>query len=430
MRQTGRQIVLMAAFVAMAGAAAAAPKGGAPKAPLVRWVTSWAAAQQIAEPHNMLPAAEMSNATIRQVVRLSIGGTGYRLMLSNAFGTAPLHLNGVHIAEAHKHGAVDPASGHALTFAGQTAVTIPAGAAYLSDPVMAPVKPLQQVAISIYYGAAPEVQTAHPGSRATSYILPGDHLNDAAMKDAKTVDHWYQIAAIEVLAPLKAAAVTVLGDSITDGRGSTTNANDRWTDILAEKLQTGPGPRPVAVLNKGLGGNCMLKQCLGPNALSRIERDVLSPPGVTTLIVLEGVNDLGSLTIDNPATPEQHAELVAGLIAGYKMIAARARAHGLKAYIGTILPYGGSQYYHPDAANEADRNAVNDWIRRQSVFHGVIDFDAALRDPADPSRLNPAYDCGDFLHPSAAGYRVMGELAAKVLMAGPKKKSTPKRKTR
>jgi lysophospholipase L1-like esterase len=402
-----RQAMRTGAFVLMAAAAAAAPAG---RAAGDHWVTSWATAEQIVEPANALAPADLTDTTLRQIVRLSVGGSAFRLVLSNAFGTAPLHLTSVHVARALGADAIDPASDHAVL----TDITIPAGAAWVSDAVAVPVAPLADLAISIHYDSAPVVQTGHPGSRQTSYVLAGDHVAEAGLTGAKTIDHWYQIAAVEVLAAPQTVAVVALGDSITDGRGSTTNGNDRWTNILAEQLKREPG---VAVLNAGQGGNCLLSQCLGPNALSRLERDVFTPPGVTTLIVFEGVNDLGRLTIAHPAAPEEHAALVAHMIAGYQQIAARAHAHGLKAYIGTILPFMGGAYYHPDAANEADRTAVNAWIRAQKLFDGVIDFDAALRDPLHPDHLNPPYNSGDFLHPSVAGYRVLGELAAKVLTA-------------
>lgn len=410
-----RQGLMVAAMLALAAAEAEA---GAP----AHWVTSWATAQQIVEPANMLPAADLTDATLRQAVRLSIGGTGYRLVLSNAFGTEPLHLKSVHVARWRGGDGIAPESDRALTFGGAGDVTIPPGAALVSDPVPVAVAALADLAISIHYDVVPAVETGHPGSRQTSYVVAGEHVGDARLAGAKTVDHWYQIAAIEVLASPKASAVVALGDSITDGRGSTTNGNDRWTNILAGQLQAHPASRDIAVLNAGQGGNCVLSQCIGPNAISRIERDVLAPAGVSAVIVFEGINDLGRLAKASPVPPDQHAALVAHLIAGYQQIAARAHAHGLKAYIGTIMPWMGFATYHPDAAAEADRVKVNAWIRAQEVFDGVIDFDAALRDPSQPDHLNPAYDSGDLLHPSAAGYRVMGQVAAKVLVQPREKK--------
>ncbi|GAA0553507.1 lysophospholipase L1-like esterase [Rhizomicrobium palustre] len=401
---------------ALTSAVAAAPKAQEPKAQ-EQWVTSWATSQMIAVGDNILPAADLTGATLRQSVRLSTGGKAFRLVLSNAFGSAPLHLPAVHVAKSLPGGGIDPSSDHVLTFGGHGDVTIPAGAAYVSDPVAMPVGPLSDIAISIRYDAAPAIETSHPGSRQTSYVLPGDHLSDAVVTGAKTVDHWYQIDRIEVLAPAKTKAVVALGDSITDGRGSTTNGNDRWTNVMAAAFQAQNATRHLGVLNSGIGGNCVLTQCLGPAALARLEREVFSPPGVESVIVYEGVNDLGGLTREKPATPEEHAALVARLISGFTQIAERAHAHGLKAYIATILPYGTNAYYHPDAANEADRAAVNGWIKSQKLFDGVIDFDAVMRDPSHPANLNPAYDTGDGLHPNASGYQVMGTFAAKALAA-------------
>ncbi len=385
------------------------------------WVASWATAEQIAEPENMAPPAVMQGATLRQIIRLSIGGAGYRLRISNVFGAEPLHLKGVHVAKTIAQDAIDPSSDRVLTFSGATDAIIPAGASYVSDPVMMPVAPLSDLSISIYYDEAPRIQTSHPGSRMTSYAVSGDHLSDARFTDPKTMDHWYQIASVDVLAAPDAGAVVAIGDSITDGRGSTTNGNDRWTNILALRLNT--AGRRLAVLNAGLGGNRLLNDGKGPNALSRIDRDVLAPSGASAVIVLEGINDLGTLTREHAVPFEEHDKLVHRIIGAYQQIATAAHAHGMKAYIGTVMPFMGFEYYHPVAANEVDRNAVNAWIRVQKEFDGVIDFDALLRDPAHPDHLSRDYDSGDGIHPSPAGYRVMGEAAAKVLLgAHPGKK--------
>ncbi len=401
-----RRFVGALALVFLTAAAQARP---------AHWVTSWFTSQQIAEPHNMLPPEVMKDATLRQVVRLTIGGAGYRLRISNAFGTEPLHLLSVHVAKPLGGGAIDPATDRALTFSGRPDVIIPAGASYLSDPVMGPVAPFTDLAISIHYDTPPAVETAHPGSRATSYVVPGDHVTDAHLVGALTVDHWYQITSIQVLAAPQAAAVVALGDSITDGHASTTNGNDRWTDFMAQRLAA--DHKDIAVLNAGLGGNRILHDGLGPNALARIDRDVLAPPGVTAVIVLEGINDLGTLTRDHPVPFAEHERLVTRIIGAFKQIAADAHAHGIKAYIGTIMPFMGNDYYHPDAVSEADRGEINAWIRVQKDYDGVIDFDALTRDPAHPDQLNPAYDSGDHLHPSPVGYRVMGDAAAAAMAA-------------
>jgi len=284
---------------------------------------------------------------------------------------------------------------------------VPAGADYWSDAVALPVKAGADLVLSIHFAEPPARQTSHPGSRATSYYAPGDQVAALQLASAKTVDRWYQIAGIEVTSP-RGSAVVVLGDSITDGYGVQPNTNQRWTDHLAARMRADPKLREMAVLNAGIGGNRLLLDGIGPNALARFDREVLTPPGVTHLILFEGVNDLGTLTRDAPATPEEHAALVEKMIGAIRQMAARARARGIKVIGATISPYGGSAYYHPDAANEADRQAVNAWIRAPGNLDGVIDFDAALRDPAKPTHLRADFD-NDGLHPSIAGYRAMAE---------------------
>ena len=373
------------------------------------WVGSWSAAQQIPEPQNALAPADITDATIRQIVHLSTGGTELRVHLSNAFGTEPLHFTSVHIARplAASSSAIDPASDRALTFSGSSDVTVPAGAEYVSDPIDYPVAALSNLAITFYLDAPPARETGHPGSRATSYYVHGDQVSSSTLPGAKTVDHWVQIAGVDVLAPEGAASIVALGDSITDGHASTTNGNDRWTDVLAERLQASAATRDIGVLNEGIGGNHLLTDGLGPNALARFDRDVLAQTGVRWLIVFEGVNDLGGLTRQGEVPPAAHERLVHQIEAAYQQIVTRGHAHGIRVIGATITPYMGSDYYHPDARDEADRQAVNAWIRAPGHFDAVIDFDKTMRDPQRPDHLRPAYDCGDHLHPSPAGYHAM-----------------------
>jgi lysophospholipase L1-like esterase len=374
-------------------------------------VASWGASQQIPEPANALPVDDLRDATVRQIVHLSLGGSALRVHLSNAFGTAALHFTSVHIAHplSSASAAIDPASDRALTFAGKPDVTIPPGAEYVSDAVEMPVAALSDLAVTFHLDAPPAGETGHPGSRSTSYYVHGDRVDAADLTDAKKVDHWYQITEIDVRAEAQAAVVVALGDSITDGHGSTTNGNDRWTDVLAARLQAQKKTRTVGVSNQGIGGNHLLSDGLGPNVLARFDRDVLAPAGVRWVIVFEGVNDLGGLARTGEVPAERHAALVERVIAAYEQIVERAHENGLRVYGATITPYTGSDYYHPSPLSEQDRLAVNAWIRAEGHFDAVIDFDAAVRDPEHPERLLPAFDCGDHLHPSPAGYKVMGD---------------------
>jgi len=374
------------------------------------WVGSWATSQQIPEPQNALASADLRDATLRQIVHLSIGGATLRVHLSNAFGTAPLHFTSVHIARPITAGAakIDPASDKALSFSGSGDVTVPAGAEFISDPIDYPVAAGSNLAVTLHLDAPPAQETGHPGSRATSYLVHGDQVSAADLPDAKKIDHWYQLAGVDVIAPSNAVAVVALGDSITDGHGATTNGNDRWTDVLAQRLQSSPATQTVSVLNQGIGGNNLLTDGLGPNALARLDRDVLAQAGVRYLIVLEGVNDLGGLARHGEVSPAEHSALVHRIEEAYQQIVLRAHAHGIKVIGATILPYTGSDFYHPGPSSEADRQAVNQWIRTPGHFDEIVDFDKVARDPAHPDRLLPEYDSGDHLHPSPAGYSAMG----------------------
>lgn len=375
-----------------------------------RWVASWGAGQQTPEPQNALPDADLTDATLRQTVPLSIGGPRLRVRLSNALGRAPLTIDDAHAALAVAAGSprIRPGSDRPLTFDGHSQVTIPAGAEYWSDPVELKAPALADLTVTLHFNRPPEGQTGHPGSRTTSWLVHGDAVGAEDLGQGTKTLHWFQLAGVDVAAD-GGGAVVVLGDSISDGRGSTTDGDDRWPDQLARRLQASPSTRDIGVVNTGIGGNRVLLDGLGPSAMARIDRDVLGRSGVQAVIVLEGVNDLGTLTQTAPATPEEHAALVERLIAAYAQIIAAAHVHGLTVVGGTITPWAGTAVYHPDAQNEADRQRVNAWIRAPGHFDAVADFDAALRDPQQPDSLLPAYDSGDHLHPSPAGYRAMAE---------------------
>ena len=375
-------------------------------APACSWQAAWASSQMAADAANAMPAAGMAGATLRQIVRPTLGATKLRVRFSNAFGRTPLVILGAGLARSadNRSDRIDTATRRTLTFAGAPGIIIPPGADWLSDPVALNVNAFDDLAISLRASGDPASQTSHPGSRATSYVAAGDQIAAETLTGATPVDHWYLLSGVEVERCAAANGIVTLGDSITDGSHSTTNGNDRWPDVLARRL----GGK-AAVLNAGIGGNRVLLDGLGPNALSRLDRDVLALPGVRYVLVLEGINDLGVLTRLEAKTPAERKAFVTQLTAGYAQFVARAHARGLKVYGATITPDMGSDYYHPGAGSEADRQAINAWIRAPGHFDAVVDFDKVTRDPANPSRLASAFDSGDHLHPNPAGYKAMGE---------------------
>ncbi|HOP99842.1 MAG TPA: SGNH/GDSL hydrolase family protein [Acetivibrio clariflavus] len=364
-----------------------------------KWVGTWATALQQVEESNMPPEPGLSNNTLRQVVRVSLGGNRIRVKFSNEYGNSELALNLVQIAVSSGKGKVKSGTEKLLTFEGKKSVTIPAGGTVTSDTVDYCLPKLTDIAITIYFGNAPTVLTGHPGSRTTSYILPGNGIDSLNMSTAVATEHWYIIAGIDVITCASCNAVVALGDSITDGRGSTTDMQNRWTDNLAKRLQANTATAGIGVLNMGIGGNTVLQGGLGPSAVERFERDVLSQSGVRYLIIFEGVNDIG---INN------NLKVTTDLINTYKSFIDKAHANNILVYGATILPFGGSQY--DSAINEQARQTVNDWIRTSGEFDAVIDFDAALRDTKDFTRLKEIYDSGDHLHPNAEAYKKMAEI--------------------
>ncbi|NGN92448.1 SGNH/GDSL hydrolase family protein [Nocardioides sp. KC13] len=380
------------------------------------WVHTWTAMPQLTEPHNMPPApftdgdTVLRDATLRQTIHVSVGGDRLRLRFSNAFGGAPLPITKAVVAlpqdgRAGVSGIV-PGSSKQLTFSGRPSTVIPAGAQYVTDPVKLDVAPQSNLTVSVHLaeGQASSSITSHPGSRTSSYLLAGDHAEETDLPGATRTDHWYFLSGAEILSSETTAAVAMLGDSLTDGRGSTTNGNDRWPDRLLARLQDNPETQDVAVLNQAAGGNRVLADGLGPNALGRLDRDVLAHSGVRWLVVLHGINDIGTAE----ATPEAQHAVVNELIAAYEQIMTRAHADGIRVYGATLLPFGGSFYDDAGGHREAARQRVNEWIRTSDGFDEVVDLERAVADPADPGRLRPEFDDGDHLHLNPAGYDALG----------------------
>ncbi len=362
-----------------------------------RWVGTWSAAPQRVEPRNMPPAPELADATLRQVVHVSLGGKRLRVRISNAYGTHPLVIEHATIAIATGRGAIRSETRTPVVVSGQAKFRIPPGAMVVSDAIDFALAPLSDLAITLHVKDTATAVTGHPGSRATSYLKAGDAVDAPELPRAITTAHWYYLSGVDVETDeADARAVAILGDSITDGRGSITDANGRWPDHLAMRLLANPATASVGVLNQGLGGNRLLNDGLGPCALARLDRDVLAQPGVRDLILLEGINDLGTRSAN-----------AAEIIAAYQQIIRRAHDRGIRVFGCTLLPCEGSFYFTP--ALEAARQEINTWIRSAGHFDGLIDLDKATRDPEHPARLLPRLDSGDHLHPSAEGHRLIAE---------------------
>ncbi len=394
-------VATLAANAMLAGVAGAASSeiGG-------KWVGTWVSAQQPLDAHSLPPPPGLSRNTLRQLIQPSLGGNGIRVTFSNAYGEGPLTLAAANVARSKGDSTIDPTSICPLTFHGALSVTIPPGASMISDAAQFKVHAFEKLAISAYCASVPARITGHAGSRTTSFIQKGDRVSAAELPGAEMAQHWYLLAAVDVWANQSAKAILIIGDSITDGRGSITDQNNRWTDNLAQRLWANARTPDVAVLNQGIGGNCLLRNGLGAPALQRFDRDVLTPPGVRWVVIFEGINDIG-ITAGATARGDS-ATTVREILAGYEQMIIRAHAHGLRVYGATLMPFEGFGSYY-NARSEEARQAVNRWIRTSGKFDGLIDFDAIARDQQNHLRLSPAVDGGDHLHPSAGGYKVMAD---------------------
>lgn len=372
------------------------------------WKGTWATAVEFTGQGDM-PKESLSNRSCRQVVHVSFGGNELRLKLSNEFSKEPVEIKSVYIADTDQdcNWFVKGNTVKYLTFHGKKNVTMNAGEVAYSDLCKYNLKSGQRLTITVDYGKqTPENATSHRGSRTTSYIVNGSKRvakpMDKTFENGEKVDHWYNLSAIEVKTDENIPVVAVLGNSITDGRGSTTNKQNRWTDFLSDALNA---EKPYGVLNLGIGGNCVVEGGLSEPAMKRFDRDILGQAGVDKLVIFEGTNDIG-------CSGKNYEHVADTLIACYKVLIAKAKAKGIKVYGATITPTKGNGWY--SFWHEAIRQTVNEWIRKSGAFDGLIDFDELVRDPADPQRLRKEYS-DDWLHLNPNGYEAMGKFAAEKL---------------
>jgi lysophospholipase L1-like esterase len=381
------------------------------------WVSAWSTAVHTPLTFPGLPPTPVfDNQTIRMIVRPTIGGSRVRIRFSNAYGASALEIGAANIAVADHGSKILTGSNHQLTFAGATSVKIPAGAPMLSDPVDLKVSPFAELSISIYVPHQSPATTTHFWAQHETYVTgPGDFTEKNELQSSSMTTSWYWLADLEVSRPDKPAALVTFGDSITDGVGAKQGEYADWPDSLARRLAEAQGSASMAILNEGIGGNRILHDGAGVSALTRFDRDVLAQPGVTDLMILEGINDIGWPHMKPPDTKEGSApssspfaaETVSAkeLIAGLRQLVDRAHQHGIKVFGATLTPYEGADYFSQDG--EAIRQEVNQWIRSSGTFDGVVDFDVAVRDPSHPSRFREEYQSGDHLHPSTPGYKAM-----------------------
>ncbi len=376
------------------------------------YVGTWAASPQPPTPSALVGPTDFSargfaDQTVRQVVHTSMGGSSLLLRFSNAFGDRPVRIGPVTVGLAAGGGRVVAGTVHRVTFSGRSSTVLPRGAEFYSDPVVMATGADSNLSISLYLPQATGPATYHSLAQQTNFVGAGDRSSQPdASGFGTTTNNWYFLDGVDVAGAARASVVAV-GDSITDGYASTPDANDRWPNFLAQRLQARPGNR-LSVVDAGISGNRVLHNsaCFGTSLLSRFDRDVLSQDGASTIIMIEGINDLGFSQLPNDGcfTPNTSVS-AAQVIAGYRQVLTRAHLHGLRVLGGTLTPFKGAAYWSPRA--EAKREAVNTFIRTSGAFDGVVDFAAAIADPARPAMMAPGYDSGDHLHPNDAGYAAM-----------------------
>ncbi len=381
------------------------------------WVTTWATAPEFTGKGDMPQTCELTNNTLREIIHVSFGGTRLRMQLSNEYSKEPVEIKAIYVADlaADAKGRTDaPGTDYTaivkktvrhLTFGGRRSVTIQPGKAIFSDEFKYNLRPLQRLVVTICYGNTPTNATSHRGSRTTSYIMSGECKPGKPFNVIEKLDHWYNIASLDVWGAAN-KCIPTLGNSITDGRGTTTNLQNRWTDVANESLAA-QGVSTVGLVNLGIGGNCVLQGGLSDPAVKRFDRDILGQRGIESIIIYEGINDIGG-------SKGRSEQVATDLIEAYKSFIGKAHERGLKVYVGTILPFAKSFYDDGTFFKEAARQTVNHWIRTSNEPDGVIDFDQLMRDPKAPLQLREDLQ-EDWLHPNAKGYAEMGRFAAQRL---------------
>ena len=368
------------------------------------WVGTWATAPFGGDPWHQVPT--LVDSTLRQIVHTSIAGQALRVRLTNEFGSEALRIDAATVALSAGESAIQPDSLHLLTFGGQPSIVVPAGAQVMSDSVNLSTPAFADLSISMYLPLQQISNvSAHSSAQQTNYIQTGNQTTAPRFSAPVTMPSWYFLKGVDVQpAAPRAAAVVALGDSITDGAHASENKNHRWPDYLAVRLHDNPATANLAVLNEGIGGNCVLVSCVGPNALARFDRDVLAQSGVRYLIILESINDIGRLHDSNRPDYRLTAQ---DLEQGFLQLIARAHARDIKVIAATVTPYQGAGYF--TERGEQIRQALNSWILTSGAFDGTVDFDKATRDPNRPTFFSSQADSGDHLHPKDDGYKAMVE---------------------
>ena len=392
------------AIVLLLAVSTVSPQSTAANPAPASWVGTWAASPFDGDPWHTIPT--LVESTLREIVHTSIAGKSVRVRLTNEFGKEPLRIDAATIAISAGVSSIDAASLHDLTFGGSPSIVIPPGAEVLTDPVAMATPASANLAISIYLPLQQVSDVSvHSSAQQDNFIQTGNHVRDASFAEPVITPSWYFLKGVDVEPAIAhAAAIVAFGDSITDGALSTENANHRWPDYFSTRLQSNSATAHLAVLNEGIGGNCVLIHCVGQNALARFDRDVLAQTGVKYVIVLESINDIGAL--HNPNVPN-YKLTAEDLEQGLAQLVIRAHEHGIRVFGATLTPYKGAGYFTENG--EHIRQAVNHWIRTSGIFDATIDFDKATGDPANPLTFAPQYDSGDHLHPKDAGYAAMAD---------------------